>query len=502
MSQNPYLRDVYMQSGYDGFTFQWYPAGLSSTPKTLNMLPQVNSYSMFFGDDPGFVNSAKAFYELSLASVPTAYAYPPLAETIREQGFQFAAYFCYDPMAIAAFNSEYPTHFMNLAYTPQHAINLMIAAEVFRGATHWSVDAESDQSLLNTGELYYYSNGTSAPPVEPERLHRIAGFGSSPLVNYPGQGAYFLDKLAEGVWRLEVMPDALLLVDNPFWYRKDGSPVADVAWRDHSISVKLPDLNDRFTVTALNSENNLSTIAEEGTFVVRPGVYLLGREGTPANWASSLPFHGHTLGHFVAPQPILPEPSAPPHSFNRPLPVVDSPILYDSNLPPGQQIVIRSQNADRLIERQGVQKGYFEAMAGQGRLLWGHDRIEWAVLLQHRLPEGDFNQLCVEAGSGTDAPQSVQFSFQTADGTVFANTVQLPARMKQIRLPLAQFEPIPTGRIKSNPSFLPSGTGFTGSSTTLRIGEIRLFQFRLGPGLSEDQKKGTVGLRLRRAWLE
>lgn len=501
MSQNPYLRDVYMQSGYDGFTFQWYPAGLSSTPKTLNLLPQVNSYPLFFGDEPGFRTSAKAFYELSLASVPSAYAYPPLAETIRKQGFQFAAYFCYDPMAIAAFNSEYPTHFMNLAYTPRHAINLMIAAEVFRGSNAWTVDAESDQSLLNTGELYYYSNGTDVHPASTDSLRRIAGFGSSPLVRYPGQGAYFLDKLAEGVWRLEVMPDARLLVDNPYWYRKDGSPVADVAWKDHSITVKLPDLGDNFAVTALDTENGSSTIAEDGSFVIRPGVYLLTKENTSANWDRSMPFQGHTLGHFVAPRPILPEPPAISHSFNRPLPVSDSPVLFDSQLPHDQQILIRSQNANRLIERQDSKNGYFEAIAGKGRLLWGHDRIQWAVLLQHRLPARDFTQLCLEASSATGAPHPVQFSFQTADGTVFAKTIELPAKMKQIRIPLAQFVPVPTGRIESNPSFLPSGTGFTGPSATLRIEDIRLFQFRLGPGLTEDQKKEAVGLRLRRAWL-
>jgi hypothetical protein len=378
----------------------------------------------------------------------------------------------------------------------------MIAAKVFRGATEWAVDARSDQSLLNSGELYYYSNSTDAQPASVQALRRIAGFGSSPLVAYSGKGAYFLDKLAEGVWRLEVMPDALLLVDNPYWYRRDGTPVADVAWKNHPIMIHLPDLGDRFAVTALNSENGLSTIAEEGTFIIRPGVYLLSKENTSANWHRSLPFQGHTLGHFVAPQPILPEAPASSCSFKRPLSVTDSPILFDSQLPRSQQTLIRSQNANRLIERQDSKDGYFEAVAGKGRLLWGHDRIQWAVLLQNRLPAREFTQLCLEACSGTGVPQPVQFSFQTADGTVFATIIELPTRMEQIRVPLAGFVPIATGRIESNPSFLPSGTGFTGPSTTLITGDIRLFQFRLGPGLTEDEKKGTVGLRLRKAWLE
>jgi len=34
-------------------------------------------------------------------------------------------------------------------------------------------------------------------------------------VSYDGCGAYFLDKLADGVWRLELYPDAVLVQD-PF----------------------------------------------------------------------------------------------------------------------------------------------------------------------------------------------------------------------------------------------------------------------------------------------
>ena len=54
----------------------------------------------------------------------------------------------------------------------------------------------------------------SAPP-EPAALRRIAGYGSSPVVAYEGEGIYFLDKLRPGLWRLEVYPDAVPVRD-PF----------------------------------------------------------------------------------------------------------------------------------------------------------------------------------------------------------------------------------------------------------------------------------------------
>ena len=125
---------------------------------------------------------------------------------------------------MAAYNTEYQTHYLNVAYTPNKAIGLMIAAEVAqkvgRGESFGSYPADTlfndfrvsyvqDLSELNDGEKFYYSNTTQTRPKDVSQLRAIAGCGKSPVVNYEGTGVYWLDRLEEGVWRLEVMPDAV-----------------------------------------------------------------------------------------------------------------------------------------------------------------------------------------------------------------------------------------------------------------------------------------------------
>ncbi len=68
---------------------------------------------------------------------------------------------------------------------------------------------------MNSAEEFYYSATTVSAPVKPAALQHLAGVGSSPVVAYTGSGAYFLDKLENGIWRLEVMPD-VLPVSDPF----------------------------------------------------------------------------------------------------------------------------------------------------------------------------------------------------------------------------------------------------------------------------------------------
>jgi len=68
---------------------------------------------------------------------------------------------------------------------------------------------------VNSSSAFIYSNSTQSLPKDARSLKRVAGVGDSPVVQYDGTGAYFLDKLQDGVWRLEVYPDVLWLRD-PF----------------------------------------------------------------------------------------------------------------------------------------------------------------------------------------------------------------------------------------------------------------------------------------------
>lgn len=194
------------------------------------MLPNVNDYYIPFDETIRKYHGAKLVYEFDAADIGRSYIYPAIARSFREAGIQIATHFAYDPTFLAYANTEYNTHYMNLAYTPQKALSLMICSEIFHQLPmyknygrypdnlqfeQFSVDYGKDLAAYNSPEKFIYTNNTSSKPVEEKRLKKIAGFGNSALVKYDGSGAYFLDKISEGVWRLEVMPDAHW-VDNPF----------------------------------------------------------------------------------------------------------------------------------------------------------------------------------------------------------------------------------------------------------------------------------------------
>ena len=97
-----------------------------------NLLPNVNKYEIPFEKIIKKYKGAKLVYEFDAADVGKSYIYPAMARSFREAGIQIATHFAYDPTFLAATNTEYNTHYMNLAYTPQKALSLMICAEVFR----------------------------------------------------------------------------------------------------------------------------------------------------------------------------------------------------------------------------------------------------------------------------------------------------------------------------------------------------------------------------------
>ncbi|MDP3444493.1 MAG: cellulase family glycosylhydrolase, partial [Ignavibacteria bacterium] len=115
-----------------GITFQWYPTGLVHN-KTLegNYLLNVNKYDIPTKNVKGFETKAKMIYEFDAADIASTYIYPAMARSYREAGMQFATMFSYDPTQIAWSNTEYPTHYANLLYTPSKAIGLMLASKIF-----------------------------------------------------------------------------------------------------------------------------------------------------------------------------------------------------------------------------------------------------------------------------------------------------------------------------------------------------------------------------------
>jgi hypothetical protein len=294
ISESPWYADVVASANIDGVSFQWYPTGLVAN-HTLpgNYLPHVDRYHIPFDTIPAFANKARMVYEFDAGDVWQPIMYPAMARSFRAAGFQWATQFAYDPLATAYANTEYQTHFVNLAYTPAKAISLMIASKAFhtlpRSKTYGTYPADSifgpfrvsyieSLSEMNTEQEFYYSNTTSTSPLNSSKLQHVAGVGSSLVVQYKGLGAYFLDKLDNGIWRLEVMPDAIMVSD-PFAKASPQKEVVQIQWKAHAMQIKLPDLGGDFMVTALNEGNIFSATIINGSVQIQPGTYLLVKNG-------------------------------------------------------------------------------------------------------------------------------------------------------------------------------------------------------------------------------
>jgi hypothetical protein len=316
MSHGLPVFQAYLDANVQGGTFQWYPSNLVANHEQWgNFLPYVDDYPIPFADNPKFRDKAKVFYEFDSADIGRSYIYPAMARSMRKAGAQFATQFAYDPMYLAAENTEYQTHYLNLAYAPQKALSMKVAGEAFRrvplykdyggypgNATFEGVRVSygDDLAELATDEKFFYANRTSTNPPAPGRLAQVAGYGSSPIVDYPGQGAYFLDRLEPGVWRLEVMPDAIWVRD-PFEKPNPDKQVSVIAWNEWPMRINLPDLGAGFKAVGLNDGNGFNGNAEGSTLSVRPGAYLLTRAGVTTRWRPQDRWENITLKEFVAP---------------------------------------------------------------------------------------------------------------------------------------------------------------------------------------------------------
>ena len=319
VSHNLQQTEVFYSSDIQGTTFQWYPIGLvAGHTRRGNFLPYVDEYAVPFTHIKGFENKAKLIYEYDPADIMYSYMHPATVRSFRTAGFQWITQFAYDPIDLAPYNAEYQTHFLNLAYTPQKAISMKIAAEAAYTLPRYQsygkypndtvfgnfrVSYFRDLSELNCLEKYYYSNTTDTKPKAPEQLQSIAGTGNSPVIQYEGTGAYFLDRLEKGLWRLEIMPDAVQIND-PFAKPSLKKEVVAIEWGKWDMKLNLSQLTSNFTVTGINEGNDYKAEASGGIIPsVSPGVYLLQSKGfTPAGtWNKETKWGNIRLGEYAAP---------------------------------------------------------------------------------------------------------------------------------------------------------------------------------------------------------
>ena len=278
-----------VRSNIDGYTFQWYPTDLVHAEMLKgNYLVNVSKYDIPPVDDVSFATKPKIVYEFDAADIGSSVMYPAIARSFREAGMQFAAMFTYDPSPVAWSNIEFITHNMNLLYTPRKAISLMIAAKAFQQLPinvgygdypennhfgDFSVNFEQDLSEMMNDSVFIYTNSTNSLPESPDKLRHVAGCGNSSVANYDGTGAYFLDRLSKGIWRLEIYPDVLSLRD-PFKTISSTQQVARLFWNDRKIEINLPDLGKDYMIYPVDSVSNIR-MQNNQTNSLRPGKYLL-----------------------------------------------------------------------------------------------------------------------------------------------------------------------------------------------------------------------------------
>ena len=320
VSHNPDVTEAYYEADIQGTTYQWYPTGLvAGHQRKGNFLPYVQQYPIPWKDSiKNYDKMARVVYEFDPGDVLYSYLYPAIARTFRNEGFQWITQFAYDPIDVAKYNTEYQTHFLNLAYTPSKALSMLIAGEAARNIPRgtdfgkfptdtvfgdFTVSYVEDLSLYNTPEKFYHSNPTSASPKDVSNLKNIAGVGSSPIIDYSGTGAYFLDEIRPGLWRLEVMPDVVLTSD-PFEKPSLKKEIGKIFYSERPMEIDLPQIGKNFHYQAINKGNNRKGIASEGEFNAYPGVYLLSSDQNLISQTLSFPeFSDSEMAKFVAPAP-------------------------------------------------------------------------------------------------------------------------------------------------------------------------------------------------------
>jgi len=275
-----------------GPTLGWYPTGLTGGQAAPgNHLPLADDFPVY--DHPALKSKARMVYEFDAADSMATYMLPAMVRNFRSGGVQWATMFTYDAVDSAGQNLEFNDHFLNLVFTPGKAVSLAIAAKVLKNRPRFApigtypqnkideglfLDPLSNCSVYENGKGdYLHTGSTDHVPANIGAITRIAGCGNSQLVRYDGTGAYFLEQIEPGAWRVEVYPDNLI-VDNPFGKQAPTRMVSRIWWNTRAMSVALPDLGVDFDIC---SEDGTQVLAKANArqLNLTPGRYLLRKAG-------------------------------------------------------------------------------------------------------------------------------------------------------------------------------------------------------------------------------
>ena len=271
----------------DGVSCSAYPLGLLEGHMRLGrQLAKIRESTL--KPDAHIAGKRRMAYEFDAADTLDSCLYSAIAKMLRGEGVEFAAQFQYDPLALADENRNWHTHYLNLVYTPKKALSFLIAGRVFksipRGEKYtpaerrlafppFLVDADRDLSEMATETEYLYSNNPVTQPPKSAALERVYGCGRSAVAASDGSGAYFLDRVSPGVWRLQIYPSVMTVAD-PF--SGTAAKKTELVPGDVSMQVHLPDLGEEFVVRRLLGGESAG-VAKGGAIVLAPGDYVLMR---------------------------------------------------------------------------------------------------------------------------------------------------------------------------------------------------------------------------------
>ena len=233
---------------------------------------------------------AKMIYEFNPSSYANAAAYPVFAKMFRDEGAQAAFLFVYDFKSGADRNLSWPGQYFNAAYTPKEAVSFAIAGEVMKrwksappflpvenecSFNPFFVNEKKDLAKMDGFGVYAFAGSTIVPPKRPGEVRRVMGCGKSPFVSSSGSGAFFMDRLEEGMWKLTLLPDVERLA-NP--YAAGKSVKRRLLGRLVTMSFSVPDIVNGFSVLDGNGKVVARSDAE-GKVSIVPGTYRLRATG-------------------------------------------------------------------------------------------------------------------------------------------------------------------------------------------------------------------------------
>ncbi|MEO7211481.1 membrane or secreted protein [Mucilaginibacter sp.] len=457
ISESPWYADAVAASTANGFSFQWYPTGLVSGHEQLgNLLPQVDRYHIPFDTIPAFKNKPRMVYEFESGDVLQPYMYPAMARSFKTAGFQWATQFAYDPMATAYANTEYQTHYLNLAYTPSKAISLLIAGKVFRQVPIYKsygtypadtvfaafrVSYKQQLSEMNAPTEFYYSNTTSSVPVQAKSLRHVAGVGSSPVIKYSGSGAYFMDRVSPGVWRLEVMPDAVRLRD-PFERTSLDKKVTAIVYGQGQMQISLDDLGAAYSFVQINVPGT-SAIANGKAIMVKPGVYLLKRKGlAPTTFAANMKVGTLRMNEFYAPASQndgSTKAAKPQNGFSASTPN-NGLQLYEPTANRETATIYspewKSDTYDYITGQQG--KKVLDLKHLSGAKAGGMEVFVKPALMAHKSYLQGYRSIIITAGA--DTVMDLKVTLVDEDANAYSAIVKIDKQLKEIRVPLSSLK--------------------------------------------------------------